>query len=436
MKEFRELIEAKELKILGEKKTKDGDVMNVSVPWIQADKKNQNKRIYPKSLLQREIARVQASVKKGAFLGTGDHPAHGLADIATASHIVTALSLDEKGQGWAEFRILPTNRGKNIQTLIRNGATLGVSCRGFGNIGQDGTVLDDYKLVGVDIVTSPSFKDATFSQKNVFESLSFEEQQQQDDGDTLADREEALYDLLHTSYDKAIIDGLWYGDFESYKELHEKGLRATLLLPEKDGKTSVQKLTEEAVKERIYGYYLEAVKGGYIGAFDKWKEEFPQLVEQASKSIKISEKKAPESKEPFKSEATWEEIQLSGFKGTMEEYEKQCPDITIIRPKPIQKPISETIEQEAERIFSALKRETPNSSVTLGSVKRMLEKEAIVKSDKRLRKRAIAIVSRDLDGSVSQEKLEKMVEQEIKNLKEERQEMRERNWQAYKRLLD
>lgn len=69
----------------------------------------------------------------------------------------------------------------------------------------------------------------------------------------------------------------------------------------------------------------------------------------------------------------------------------------------------------------------------------MLEKEEIVKSDKRLRKRAIYIVNTSIVGSgasPSQEMLEKMVSEEIENLKEKRREMRERNWQAYKRLLD
>ena len=96
MKKLQELIEAK-AKILSE--NKDDNVMNVSVPWIQADKKNQNGRTYPKSLLQREIARVQSSVKKGSFIGTGDHPFSGIENIATTSRIVTAWSFDYKGQG-------------------------------------------------------------------------------------------------------------------------------------------------------------------------------------------------------------------------------------------------------------------------------------------------------------------------------------------------
>ncbi|GAH56195.1 unnamed protein product, partial [marine sediment metagenome] len=114
-------------------------------------------------------------------------------------------------------------------------------------------------------------------------------------------------------------------------------------------------------------------------------------------------------------------------------------------PEPPKKVVAEKIlteealRQEAGRIFTALSKDHPNSSLTLESVIQMLEKEEIAKSDKRLRKRAIHIVNASIAGSgsaPSQEMLEKMVSDEIENLKKKRQEMRERNWAAYKKLLD
>lgn len=409
-KELRELVEAK-ARILNEKKSKDGDVMNVSVPWIKSDIRNLNGRIYPKPLLQREVARVQSSVKKGSFIGTGDHPASGLENIETASHIVTALSLDENGEGTAELRILPTTRGKNIQTLIRNNATLGLSCRGFGEIGRDGTVLDDYKLMGLDIVMNPSFKNATFSQKNVFESVEFSEDE---DGDSIKDREEAMYELLQVSYGRRLDGGGFDGTFNDYCELHEPGMRKIMHLPEEDGKTTVEKLTEEQVNKRIYSYYQEAVQGGFKGTISEWKEKFPKIVEIASESIKITEeKKAPEPKEPFKGKTTWEEIQLSGWHGTLQEYKEQFPDITIIKPEPPQK--AETIT-EAE--------------------KKVREVEIEQKLGKAIKEKVIRMVSREVfqsGGGATKEQIKEMIEMEIKAEKER---IKELNWQAYKRLLD
>ena len=90
-----DLFEAK-VKVVSEKKSQDGDVMNVLVPVVKSDIRNQNGRIYKKSLLQREFAKLQTAIQKKSLIGTGDHPKSGIADIATASHLVTALSMDEQ----------------------------------------------------------------------------------------------------------------------------------------------------------------------------------------------------------------------------------------------------------------------------------------------------------------------------------------------------
>jgi len=63
---LQEIIETK-IKILSEKKTKDGDVMLVSVPCIKSDIKNKNGRTYPKPLLQREITKVQKRIEQASF---------------------------------------------------------------------------------------------------------------------------------------------------------------------------------------------------------------------------------------------------------------------------------------------------------------------------------------------------------------------------------
>ena len=444
MEKLRELFETK-IKILAEKKTKDGDTMQILAPWIVTGKMNKNKRLYPLALIQREIAKAQAKIKAGALISSADHPAvH--TSLADASHIIRKLELDSAGKGWMEASILPTIKGKNVMTIIKAGGQLGISARGAGTVDPSGKVNDDYELLGIDFCTSPSEPEAVFDKSNVCESVEFEEENQHhhekivfEDGSGLdegeiakemkrrADLEEAVVNLLSDSFHKAVADDMWYGSFEEYKAKYGKGLREMMGLdePSEEIAQAERSLTEQQIRDRTYGYYLEAVKAGEKCTFSEWKEKFPQLVEQA-----------PKPKEPFKSRTTWEEIQLSGFKGTMAEYEKQCPDISIIRPKPIQEKIVETIEQESKRIYYELKKDNPNSDIKLATVQRMLEKEAIVKSDKRLRKKALAIISRECDGSISNEKLEKMVEQEIKNLKEEQAERKRKELVAYRCLLE
>ena len=330
-----DLFETK-IKILNEKEAKDGS-MKILAPFIQTGRKNKNGRLYGYDLIHWEITRLQPSIKAGAMISSADHPFTPHTSLANASHIITKLELDKNGKGWMEATVLPNEKGKNIMTIIKAGGQLGISARGVGDVSPSGTVENNYKLLGCDIVTSPAEPTATFNKDNICESLEFEEQE--------------------------------------------------------DGKTVVEKLTEEAASARVLSFYREAQAGEFRGTLNEWKEEFPQLVEQASKRIKISEEKK--------------------------------------EPEPPKKKIS-----ESERIFLELKKQNPNSSVTLESVKRMLEKEEEVKADKRIRRKAIITVSKECDGSVNNETLKKMVDAEISALKAARKLKRQKNWEAYKRLLD
>ena len=174
MNELREIFDAGKPNVISERKRPDGDSKTVVVPFVQAGEKNGNGRTYPLALLQREVARIQDAVKKHSMIGTGDHPISGSANVATASHILQKVWLDEKGKGFVQMKIVPTPRGKAIMTLIDQGAELGVSSRGFGTTSPTGIVRNDYRLVGIDIVTSPSYKEGVFSKKDIFESLEFE----------------------------------------------------------------------------------------------------------------------------------------------------------------------------------------------------------------------------------------------------------------------
>jgi len=158
-------------RILDEAKA-DGSIMKVLVPFVQSDEKNGNGRIYPRALMQREINRVQADISDGKFLGSADHPV-GNTELKFVSHIVSKLSLDEKGTGWAELKLLDTTQGKNLKTILKSGGTLGISSRGFGTFDKETSMVkDDYMLTGLDIVANPSFSKGVFNQANIFESLS------------------------------------------------------------------------------------------------------------------------------------------------------------------------------------------------------------------------------------------------------------------------
>ncbi len=202
-------------------------------------------------------------------------------------------------------------------------------------------------------------------------------------------------------------------------------------IPVEKESSGVQKLTEEATSKKIYGYFLEAQTGGFHGTLDEWKEKFPQIVESAGEKV--------EPKAPGKSSATWEEIRASGYRGSLDKYKEQFPNVSIIRPISSEKPIVETLEQEAQRIFEGLKKDNPNSSLTLESVQLMLEKEGEGKRARKERSLAIFRVSESLGNCVegiSEQKLERMVQEELEIIREKKAEKKRKNWQAYKRLLE
>lgn len=227
-------------KILREGKNDDGESwISALVPWVRVDKKNSNGRIYSRPLISREIGRLESSIKKGSLIGTGDHSG-GYGDIKSASHIVRKLWLDSENKGWAEIQILGTPRGQIVQTLLKAKATLGISLRGFGTVDEKtGIVNDDFQLKGLDIVIEPSEKSATFSQKDVFESLEISEPNEEEKKEQmkkLKRREHEMIETLRFLFERKKAEG-YTESWEEFFEENENCAREIhgLEIIEKDG---------------------------------------------------------------------------------------------------------------------------------------------------------------------------------------------------------
>ncbi|MCK4731584.1 MAG: hypothetical protein KAT65_03915 [Methanophagales archaeon] len=473
--ELRE-IENYGLKILNEK-AKDGS-MTVYAKFTETEIPNQNFRTYPLGIMTREVDRLQSKINAGQFLGQSDHsdsPATFLKDV---SHVVTKLEM-VKNDGYATIKILNTDAGRNVQEIIRGSGKIGISTRSVGTVSAKGIVQRDMKLLALDLVANPSVADATIGKENILEGLNFEEnldeatfkcscvkcehiqnapagkhctdikcekcggtmRRASRPGPGKEDLEKEINALEKESWLSACDSG-YKGSQEDWEKQYSGSLREMMGLPKAEGReTNVEKLTEEQISKRTFSYYQEAVQSGYREDFNTWKKKFPQIVESASK-VKIVAEKKVEPKASVKARMSLAEARQSGFTGTIAEWREQHPDIELILPASPQEKVTaekilteKALKQEAGRIFTALSADHPNSQLTLESVIQMLEKEEEKKTDKRIRRKAIAIVSRDLDGSLSQDQIEKMVAKEIENLKEERRQMRERNWNAYRRLL-
>lgn len=129
---------------------------------------NKNGRIYPESILKREMEKYQTLIKKGGALNELNHPSSSLIDLDRVSHSIVETWWEGKvlmgkiklftSPGWKKMGIVST-KGDQAAMLIMNGATLGISSRGVGSLkserGQN-IVQDDFELVCFDLVSSPS----------------------------------------------------------------------------------------------------------------------------------------------------------------------------------------------------------------------------------------------------------------------------------------
>lgn len=127
----------------------------------RADAKNQNGRIYPRQILQREVEKYKGrEIKENRAYGELDHPESSVVELKNTSHIVRDVWWNgDDVMGAVE--ILNTPAGKILQELVKAGCTVGISSRGMGSVSQikeDGTVAveGDFELICWDFVSNPS----------------------------------------------------------------------------------------------------------------------------------------------------------------------------------------------------------------------------------------------------------------------------------------
>ena len=145
---------------LAEATLKENRPLVVKVVIQRAEAKNQNGRIYPREILEREINKyIEGPVREKRALGELDHPESSVINLQNVSHNVTKIKI-MGDDVYGEVEILPTPAGKILQALFASGITVGISSRGMGSVkeGAGGTVevQDDFELLCFDFVSTPS----------------------------------------------------------------------------------------------------------------------------------------------------------------------------------------------------------------------------------------------------------------------------------------
>jgi hypothetical protein len=132
----------------------------ITGPFLVGEQKNRNGRVYPKSILEREVNRYNEEyISKNRAFGELGHPDSPSINLDRVSHLI--VNLRQEGSTFiGKAKILETPYGKTAKGLLDGGANLGVSSRGMGSLKEvNGVnlVQDDYYLAtAADIVADPS----------------------------------------------------------------------------------------------------------------------------------------------------------------------------------------------------------------------------------------------------------------------------------------
>jgi hypothetical protein len=136
----------------------------------RAEAKNQNGRVYPREILEREIkAYMEGPVKENRAMGELDHPESSVINLQNVSHNIKRCWWDGDDV-MGDVEVLPTPAGNILKALFASGITVGISSRGMGSVKEnmsEGTVevQDDFELLCWDFVSTPSTHGAFMTPK-------------------------------------------------------------------------------------------------------------------------------------------------------------------------------------------------------------------------------------------------------------------------------
>lgn len=153
------------IEYIAEAKEDGGKDYFIRGPFMQANIKNRNGRMYPAEVLDKEVKRyVTENVDKNRAYGELGHPTSPTINLDRVSHMIKELTRDgDNFIGKAKI-MTETPMGRIVKNLMDEGASLGVSSRGMGSLKNKSGVAevqnDFYLATAADIVADPSAPDA------------------------------------------------------------------------------------------------------------------------------------------------------------------------------------------------------------------------------------------------------------------------------------
>src|SRR6056300_1750643 len=98
----------------------------------RAGAENQNGRVYPREILEREAKKYETLIKERRALGELDHPDSSVINLKNVSHNIKEIHW-EGDDLVGTVEILSTPSGNILKELLRGDILLGISSRGMGS---------------------------------------------------------------------------------------------------------------------------------------------------------------------------------------------------------------------------------------------------------------------------------------------------------------
>jgi hypothetical protein len=146
-----------------EEKNRQGEQkLFITGPFLMAEQKNQNGRIYKIDEMIKEVGRyTDEMVKSRRAIGEMNHPQSTEVNPVNACHLVTELT--QKGNYfYGKSQVLNTPMGLLLKSLIQDNIKMGISSRALGNVNETSQAKEvtNFHLICLDVVHQPSVQSA------------------------------------------------------------------------------------------------------------------------------------------------------------------------------------------------------------------------------------------------------------------------------------
>lgn len=214
-----------------DKKSKDMFAVGI---FSSAELKNNNKRVYKKNLLEREVEKVNEKVSKKCLWGELGHPPN--PEVNPDKIAIRTTQLEWRGNDlYGKAKLLDTPMGQIAKTLVKEGQ-MGISSRGLGTVGDDGYVNEDFHLITWDLVTDPSNNPSWVN--GIFEGMEFVgigSENQVPDESKIKEAQKAYFDYLMNTID-GIGEGMSVIDYVNQSVRHVEDTLSSIKQFVKEGK--------------------------------------------------------------------------------------------------------------------------------------------------------------------------------------------------------